>query len=376
MPASLYETRLAYHERELPWHGLGTSIPDGTTVEEGLEISQTNYPVMLGQPYGFITLDNEQNVLTPEMIKGDSVSNAIAVLRGPSYGDSEWAVLGRASTRFSILQNTDLAEIVEPLRKWGELETIGALDDGARFFISFRGDAFKVMINGKPDEHELYLVVKNTHLPGNALQFQLTKVRPVCRNTWNAGDQQALMNLPIAHTGDIKLVANWVVNALDSIPARVDKIRQSVEHMGTIPVSDIEFKKVAELVFPITKERKLTSALRDSTMINVPEALRMAAKNVDDLVERKDRELSVQNERMLSLQRAAYRTYQESDTVDRGNAYGAFNAFTETVDYVVRSSTATHQTKKAMASNFWGERAGMKIRAYETVLQPDLWKDK
>lgn len=373
MTAGVYRDRIAYNYRKVPWHIIGEPIEDDVTVEEGVVKSKTNYPVVLGQPYGFMTLDDDRTVVTPEMLSKDSTSNAIAVLRGPSYDDTEWTVLGHASNRFSILQNIELAKIVEPFRQWGRLETIGALDDGARFFITFIGTAWDAMINGKKDPQQLYLIIKNAHLPGSSLQFQLANERVVCRNTWEKADREAVMNLPIAHTGDIHLVTEWVVNAMNNIPKQLAGMKSDVERMALIKVNDAIVKQAAEYIFPITKERRMTEALRenrrDGTALNVPDSLMIAAQNIDELVERKDRELSVQNERMLAMQRAMFTTYQESDTVDRGTAYGLFNAATETVDFVVRTAGRTSQTKKAAGSNFWGERANWKIKAYEFALE-------
>lgn len=362
----IYENRLAYNNRQIPWHQIGTPITEDVTVMEALKIARLDYSVGLAVSAGYQWISNGEQVTN---LQDESLNNAVAVVRYDQYTDTSW-VLGTASERFEIIQNHELAEIAAPLQNYGQLETIGALEDGARFFICFAGDQWSFLnkSTNKRDEQRMYFVVKNTHLPGSALQIQLTNVRLVCKNTWMGGDRSNILNIPLAHQGDAKMLTQMVIEAMSKLPEHKEKIMNAAEYLSGKQVDMKWVKDGIDATFPLPKETRVQTALKNGDIV-IPKELEVMGMSVDEIVRRKDATFGAQYSRMQSLRAAALKTYNESNTVDRGTAWGVFNAATETIDYVVRSATATGQTNKAASANFWGERAAYKQNAWEYVIK-------
>lgn len=369
-----YGSRIAWNYREMPWTRLGKPIQDDCTVEEAFEIAMAYYEIYLAEAnaYQIIGHDGEY---TQQYVSGDQLdqkSNGIAVLRAPSYDDPNWAVLGKASQRFAIIQPRDLAKMIEGFRQFGRVETVGVLEEGARIFASFAGQEWDVRKPGdKRDPQKSYMVVKDTYLPGECLQFQLTTVRPVCKNTWLAGDAQALLNIPLSHFNDIHLIAKWVADALLKVPDAIKKQQATAERMVRTSVSDKIVKQGIDFSIPMPSNNKVVQGLKG--IENMP-GLEKVLVEAQGLIDRKDTQNTVMQERINRQREAAWRCYQESETVDRGTAWGGMNAITESVDWTVRTPSNLVQTKKSLLSSFWGEKLGWKERAYEFFSQPEKWE--
>src|SRR5258706_5281694 len=299
MAANLYGSRVAYNYRDVPWHKLGTPIQDNATVLEAFEAAQALYGVYLGEAnaYQIIGHDGEY---TNEFVGGDMIdqkSNGIAVLRAPSYGDMNWAVLGKSSTRFTIIQPKDLAAMIEGFRQFGRVETVGVLEQGARLFVSFEGQEWDVRKPGdKKDTQKSYLVIKDTYLPGECLQFQLTNVRPECKSTWIGGDNSALFNLPLAHFSDIHMIAKWVSEALLQVPAAIKKQQEIAERMVRTSVSDQLVKQGIEYSIPMPGNNRVVQGLKG--VENMP-GLEKDLVEAQGLIDRKDIQTTVKQRRIL-----------------------------------------------------------------------------
>lgn len=361
MSAVIYNSRLAYNFRTLPWHQIGTPIQDNADVLETMKQLKLDYFVGLAKSASYQWLDGNP----VEGLNEASIGNNLSVVRYDQY-TGEAYVLGSASERFEIIQNAELAEIAAPLQNYGRLETMGALEDGERFFISFIGDAWSFLnkATGKQEEQQMYFIVKNTHLPGSSLQIQLTNVRLVCKNTWMAGDNSNILNIPLTHQGDAKMLAQLVINAMSKLPEHKEKIIRAAEYLSAKQVDEQWVKDGIDAAFPMPKKGRVQEALQNGTLI-VPKELEMVGIEVDEIVARKDATHGTQRLRIEQLRNAALKTYRESNTVNRGTAWGYYNAVTETVDYLTRSEGATRQTDKAAQANFWGERAGFKAAAWD-----------
>ena len=372
MAADNYQERLAYGDRELPWQGFGTPF-DGAekTAEEATAIAQCDYPVMLGTANAYELLDAagnpSGNMVSGNMLEENTKSNGIMVLRGPSYGDPNYAVLGKSSDRFVFFQNMELARLVEPFRKFGRIATVGALGKGERFFICFEGDEWAaVMPDGKRDEHKSYLVVKDTKLPGSTLQFQLTEVRVVCKNTWMAADRAAAFNIPLVHAGDMKKVAEWVTTALATLPEERKNRKAIVERMARTTLSEKDVRNLIDYAIPMPIANRATAGLKG--IENIPE-LEKVLVEAEGYISRKDEQTRVMQSRIESQRNAAMLTYHSSDTVRRGTVWGGLQATIESIDHTVRTHGNTKQTSKSRLAAFWGEKTTWKVRAWDAAME-------
>lgn len=178
---------MAWHEgRGVPWHGLGTMIPEGMdTSEHVIEFAGLNHTMLLKQAY-FHGLGGKLTPVHPPRF---------AVMR-----DSDGKCVGEVGKSFQILQNREAFDGMDAWLQDGRLryETAGALYDGARIFILARlGDDF--LIGGK-DPVTPYVLLLNGHDGTKSLTVKPVTTRVVCANTLAVALGERTTEIAIRHT--------------------------------------------------------------------------------------------------------------------------------------------------------------------------------
>ena len=376
MSEGSYQHCIAYNYREVPWHKNGTPIPDKISVYEAGRVADIYAQVHQAVPSGYSLPDG--TVIQMSEIDPETHDKSYSIMRAPHKADPMWAVLGSSSTRYSIIQNDTLAQILEPLQEFGRIETVGLLGKGERVFFCFEGDELMARIGKNREKFRCFLVVKNTHLPGAGIQIQLTFVRVVCVNTFEASNADAKttgLDMSIAHTGDLETVMKFVVNTLTNIPKRTSDAMTAVEQMAEMPVkNDHEVRDYLLEVLRPPKMPKLLDAITVHTggEIVIPE-LQMVADQMQPITQSMTEEWRLKDARYAALRDLAFATYKTSETVLRGTRYGMFNALTEALDHGVRTTTNMRQTKSTSQSAWTGERRDWKIKGFDVALHPERY---
>lgn len=357
----LYGAQIAYNYREVPWHKEGTPMQDDVSVPDAVRIARAVDPIYLAKPAGLFIPDIMWHVPVENI---ESMDKALSVVRVTPAGQVK--VLGTASERFYIMQNLDLAELVEPLRQFGRVETVGSLADGAKFFITFLGDVWSV--NG--DKQQAYLAVRNTHLPGAALEIMLVFVRIVCVNTWYAAEGTASWKLPLAHTQDLPMFVKWVVKVLEELPGKQKQVEEETRRLMDTSIANIEVRALYDKALTTPNQQRVRKAIDEIRADGeLPLPLKAMAFQIEDVIKRKDDNHRQAVARIDGVKNAAYNNYLTSETAGKmGTMWRAFNAFTEAVDWNVRPGKNAVLPKTA-ASNWWGERAGWKQAKYTADIE-------
>jgi len=136
--------------REPAWHGLGTVFTEEKTTKEMLDLANlSNWNVRL------------EDLETPTHLTSDK--NYQYVLRTNPTDNSQTDILGVVGERYHVMQNEDLFSFGDNIL---ERETI--LDP-----------------NGVADKVKTYLLINTSHDGSIAIQASITPVRVVCANTLN-----------------------------------------------------------------------------------------------------------------------------------------------------------------------------------------------
>ena len=150
---------------DLPWHGLGTRVPDDLTPEQMLEAAGLNWEV--------------EKVEAFAKVGGKSVSvNRSALVR-----KMDNKILGVVSNDWNPVQNSDAFEFFNDFIAEGDMEmhTAGSLRDGQIVWALAKvKDGFS-LFGG--DEVESYLHFTNFHQYGFSTDVRFTPIRVVCNNT-------------------------------------------------------------------------------------------------------------------------------------------------------------------------------------------------
>jgi phage/plasmid-like protein (TIGR03299 family) len=150
---------------EVPWHGLGTQIPDNLAPEEVLRKANLDWEVESTPLYANI---NGSYIETKQK----------ALIRS-----SDDKILTYISDDWKPVQNREAFAFFDEYVKTGHMrmETAGSLKEGQMVFALAKiNDGFKVF---GEDRIEGYLLFSNPHQYGKSIDVRFTPIRVVCNNT-------------------------------------------------------------------------------------------------------------------------------------------------------------------------------------------------
>lgn len=150
---------------DLPWHGLGTRVPDDLTPEQMLEAAGLNWEV--------------EKIEAFAKVGGKNVS----VDRSALVRKTDNKILGVVSNDWNPVQNSEAFEFFNDFIAEGDMEmhTAGSLRGGQIVWALAKvKDGFS-LFGG--DEVESYLHFTNFHQYGYSTDVRFTPIRVVCNNT-------------------------------------------------------------------------------------------------------------------------------------------------------------------------------------------------
>lgn len=221
------------------------------------------------------------------------------------------------------------------------IETIGALDEGRRTFVTMLlpGEMQLTAPNGFVDTTRLYLSVLNHHDGQGALRALLTPTRIVCANTQAIAERNAVSQVTIRHTGEADV--------------RLDEVRRI---LGLTWKLD----EVMRTEFEAMSKRE-----RDD------EWVRLA---LNDVFGADDADTDKQRALRLDTAAKVMEVYRKDDTTAMwyGTTFGAYNATTRYLDHLaplgaVKASTRTKGTdayRRAMRTLTSTSVADVKSKAF------------
>ena len=342
--------------RDMAWHGLGKVFPQEMAIGvlEAVESAGCDYIV-------------HKVPLTANVGEIDGISapvtlgNKVALMREPTDDEPMWQFFGTASEDYGLLQNTDIARVVETLNEVWPIETVGALKQGRTFFLTL--DAGSEDVAG--EEIRKFFLVTDTKDGGTSAKIAFTPVRVVCQNTLTAGMKRAINSASIPHN----------INAISELEFRIDLLKKLTEAqtatmnsfraMAQTQVDDDAVKLIFASAYPYPAKPKKVVLLEElgQDIQNLPEydevieGLKEVGSTYQYFIERADlfREAVAEN----------YAELNEKHPENAGTAWLAWQAVTEAEDWRRGPSTAG----KIEASTLFGARAQAKRRAYNTAME-------
>lgn len=201
------------------WHGLGTVVEDAPTVPDALKLAGLDWTV---RKRGLILGPDGQGDGY-----GDEVPDRVALQRSDTGRILE--VVGKG---YEVLQNSDLADLIESLALAGEVqraESAGSLRQGRKVFFLVRRGGFTV---GKTDEVQSFLLFSNSHDGTGALGIIPTAVRVVCANTLRAAES----GFKIRHSQSMRARIDAAKFALQDADGGIDRMMQTVQRLASVTV--------------------------------------------------------------------------------------------------------------------------------------------
>ncbi len=150
---------------EVPWHGLGTRVPEDLTPQQMLEAANLDWEV--------------EKIEAFAKVGGKNVS----VERSALVRKTDNEILGVVSNDWNPVQNSEAFEFFNDFIAEGDMEmhTAGSLDGGRIVWALAKvKDSFELF---KGDRVESYLHFSNFHKYGFSTDVRFTPIRVVCNNT-------------------------------------------------------------------------------------------------------------------------------------------------------------------------------------------------
>jgi len=167
MTANLFGER--YVGRAPAWHQLGKVLPDG------IQDTTAGF-IMAGLNYEILTVPIVAQVPTGGRPKSVEVHNRFALVREPTPDDDQYRPLGVVSGSYDVIQNMELATLLDGLgltREWS-VETAGALGEGDTIFVCYKNGESEVL--GIESEHlDHYFLVTDKRDGKTSLKLAFTQ---------------------------------------------------------------------------------------------------------------------------------------------------------------------------------------------------------
>jgi phage/plasmid-like protein (TIGR03299 family) len=295
------------------WHNLANRIfnqdEDVTTATMLEEAKLNNWNVRLSDVADHI----------PNTWRNTS-DNFFVIRDNPFDGGTD--VLSVVGNKYKTVQNEELFAFADNVldsnsAKW---ESAGSLKKGKIVFGSL--DIPKEIVldpQGVNDKTKLYLIVWTSHDGSVAVQAAITPVRVVCQNTLNIAMRTAKQSFKIRHTQTAEGRIVQARQALGLTFAYADEFQKQANELFQQSITDKQFSDLIRNLYPKPEDASKAALTRWENKVVL----------IDDL-------------------------YHNSPTNNsiKGTAWGAFNAFTERLDYYRSSKTGNTDSLMAAASGF------------------------
>lgn len=249
------KARMAYSDRQIPWHRLGTPMKGLQTAEAMLEAAQADFDVVLAK---VAAVDDDGNFITNPDGSPVLVDDSRATIR--VNNDGTFDGLATVGTRFVVQQNKECLDralaIVGASKGDAVVDTCGVLNDGREFFACLDLGALTIDPLGAGDKINRYLLVRNGHDGKTAITYANTSIRVVCKNTVIAGLKSARSVFTARHTRNADTALEDAMTVLNLSASWATEFRTTAEQMMRIPVlsGSKSLDKVIDGVFPEKKD--------------------------------------------------------------------------------------------------------------------------
>jgi phage/plasmid-like protein (TIGR03299 family) len=299
--------------REPAWHGLGTVFTEEKNTTEMLEAANLNgWNVRL------------QDMEIPSTLTSDKSYQY--VLRTNPTNNTQTDVLGIVGERYVPLQNEDLFSFGDNiLDGGGRWETAGSIKGGRVVFGSLALERETILDpTGVADKVKTYLLINTSHDGSIAIQASITPVRVVCANTLNLALNQKKKKNGVKQSFKIR-----------HTQTAEGKIQIARETLGMANAYMDEFDIMAKAM--IEKE---VSAKQFNDIILA--AYAKPEKDVKGAITKWENKVDLINDIYTG----------EFNGMISGNAWGAFNALTERLDWYRSARGGSNESILASASGF------------------------
>jgi phage/plasmid-like protein (TIGR03299 family) len=238
------------------WHGLGNEIAPGLGARKALKEARGDWTTSL-QPLYSEVVDLEGN---PTRIE---IPTHRAHVR-----DDTTEILGIVGSGYRPIENTEVCEFADALTdvdKGIEVETLGTLRGGRRFYVLCKLDSSVTLAGG--DHIRQYVLLSNGHGGCAAFQGYMTDIRVVCANTLRWSERSITNGFRFEHSGDIDGKLREARRTLGIVTAALPKREKLLVELAATSPRLSEVKEYFVDVFECTEKKMDDSEERQAKIL-------------------------------------------------------------------------------------------------------------
>jgi len=330
MSHEIFQSRFVAY-REPAWHKLGMVFDQPLDATEAFDLMGA-FDVKKEQLYRVTpaqSIDGYHEGLQTHGVKGKyvltghfpekTVSGKVEAAQSHHYGVVD--------ERYELVAPKQLVSLWDMVVK-ANIETMGTLQHGKRFFITTELQSFDV----KGDEHKNYLSIFSPHGTNQCLIGLMSPVRTVCWNTYQMALGAAKQQYKVPHQkGAMNKIGSWMQAQYESVVVRSLEVQAALTVLAGVSAPGADRDSYLSKVFPLEVDANL------ETQVKVQDARTDVKMLFEGLATGADTEAF------------------------KGTYYGLYNSVVEYLDY---------NKKGLRASARWvGPNGHIKERAFDTALQ-------
>jgi len=285
-------------------------------------------------------------------IRFHNIPEAFALIREPVTEDPEPRFFGQVGKGYTLLQNTDLAEMIDRMATGYTVETIGALGQGETIFFALSAGRWDI----RGDEIEDYLLVSDNRSGNGGVILMNTPIRVVCQNTLNMAVESGGANrVSLSHGAAVKAEIGELLTIFNQLKEGRSRQHEALEALTGIAFDDETAKTMIEAIYP-TPEKPAKVKLAESVnegkdSPNLMKGL-AAWESARDMVE-------TYRAKTFDL----YEIFNVEHSKFAGTGYSLYNAVVEHEDFFKRGRSDRTRAESAV----FGDRASVKVKAFELI---------
>tara|TARA_Y100000004_G_scaffold66697_1_gene74727 strand:- start:2094 stop:3125 length:1032 start_codon:yes stop_codon:yes gene_type:complete len=340
MVASLFGDRFA--GRQPAWHRLGEVFPEGekVTASDGMRRAD----ILFG-------IDKE-----PTYTKSGLETGQYAVVREPTSDDPERRVLASVGKEWTAIQAKDLGKMLDPISEKFPVETVGAIGNGEKIFLSM--DAGASTIAG--EDHELYWLVTDHRDGTGALSIAFTPVRVVCQNTLITGLRSAKVSVSLKHNKSIQTDASFYLDIFNQMAKTQENVVNAMNSMTKSTLNERQVQSVMTSAYPTASKPTRLKLSANITADDVPSNVwqRILNDKKEQKEEWEKRQSRVDKVKDGAMERLDVFNQEFPNLAN--TPWAVYNAIVETEDY--------RRGHDKSGTALFGGRAEAKARAFNKAL--------
>lgn len=221
---------------EVPWHGLGVSVPQDLTPEQMLEAANLNWEVQKFPTFAILDDNDPDSVV-------ETGQSALVRMKDKK-------LLDVVSDDWNPVQNAEAFDFFNEFVMAGDMEmhTAGSLKGGQIVWgLAKVKDSFELF---KGDRIDSYLLFSNFHKYGFSTDVRFTPIRVVCNNTLTLSLNSKVERMAkISHRK--KFVASDVKDMLGIATDKLQKYKEMAQFLGSKKAKTESIVEYFERIFPL-----------------------------------------------------------------------------------------------------------------------------